>query len=59
MIPGNKVKVSDSFPITKAKINNLVVGDTGTVKAVFGGIALVRWDKGYVTSANIADLIVD
>ena len=54
---GDRVRVSASFPADKARINNIHVGDCGTVYFVaLGKIALVKWDKGHTTSANVFDL---
>lgn len=56
---GTRVKVAACFPESKAKILQLVVGDVGTVLSVIGGIALVSWDKGHRTTANVIDLEKD
>lgn len=57
----SKVAVSPTFPPEKAAINGLSVGDRGTVLSIYrtrvgDGIALVAWDKGYRTTANVCDL---
>jgi len=61
MKSGDRVIVSDRFPSKKLQINNLAVGDAGTVRTIFHysmtqGIALVDWDKGFRTTANETDL---
>jgi hypothetical protein len=56
MKPLDRVVVDQSFPPEKLRINNLVMGDSGTVVYVANQIALVRWDKGFRTTANVCDL---
>jgi len=58
---GTRVAVSLTYPAHKAAINNLHAGDRGTVLHVFrtrvgAGVALVEWNKGFRTTANICDL---
>jgi hypothetical protein len=54
--PRDRVVVAPSFPAVKARINGLAEGDAGKVVTIIGGIALVDWDKGYRTTANVCDL---
>lgn len=62
MKEGTRVVISDRFPADKLKMNRLVVGDAGKISFIHylryssDGIALVDWDKGFRTTANLSDL---